>query len=61
MLTAPRPAPWAQCSHDADTSARVRHQILVDMNLVDINAATAGGGARLLADGKQVPVSGGSW
>jgi hypothetical protein len=47
----------AECSQVADTPARVRRQMLVGMN-----AATVGGGTRLLADGNQVPVLGlGVW
>jgi hypothetical protein len=42
-----------ECSHVADTAAPLGRQILVGMN-----AATAGGETRLLADGNQVPVLG---
>jgi hypothetical protein len=54
-MARPTPSAWppAECSHVADTSPPARRQMLVDMN-----AATAGGGARLLADGHQVPVLG---
>jgi hypothetical protein len=44
-------------SHIADTAVPLRSQMLVRMN-----AATAGGETRLLADGNQVPVLGlGVW